>query len=98
LYQGEATITRGDGGQVTADVAIWDDDGGVHSSWGGRAVVRLPESLINNLGSNCMIRWPATGGGYTVGEFVLSAGQVGEQTETFRLAGSGELTEVPAKA
>jgi hypothetical protein len=98
LYQGEATITRGDGSHVMADVTIWDDDSGVHSGWGGRAVVRLPDSLIDNLGSHCMIRWPAAGGGYIVGEIVLTAGQVGEQTETFRLAGSGELTEVPAKA
>jgi hypothetical protein len=97
LYQGEATIVRQDGSNATATVTIWGDDSGVHSSWGGRAVVLLPDSLANDLGSNCMIRWPLSGGGFMVGDFVLSAGQIGEGSVTYRLVGLGEPTIAPAE-
>jgi hypothetical protein len=90
LYQGEATIVRPDGSKATATVTIWGDDSGLHSSWGGRAVVRSPESLVDDLGSNCTIRWPLSDGGCMVGDFVLSAGQVGVGSQTYRLVGRGE--------
>jgi hypothetical protein len=96
VYQGEATIRRADGSQASADVTIWHDDFGAHSGWGGRAAVRLSDSLVNDVGSACTIRWPVSGGGYVAGEFVLSVGRVGEGVETYRLAGSGELSEVGA--
>jgi hypothetical protein len=98
LYQGEATIERPDGSKATATVMIWGDDSDVDSSWGGRAIVRLPDSLVNDLGSNCTIRWPMSGGGYMVGDFVLSVGQIGEGLETYRLVGRGEPTIAPAEA
>jgi hypothetical protein len=97
LYQGEAMIVRPDGSKATATVTIWGDDSGMHSSWGGRAIVRLPDSLVNDLGSDCTIRWPLPSGGYMVGGFVLSAGQVGEGSETYRLVGRGEPTIAPAE-
>ena len=97
LYQGDATIVRPDGSKATATVTIWGDDTGAHSSWGGRAIVRLPDSLVNDLGSNCTIRWSLSGGGYMVGDFVLSAGQVADGSETYRLVGRGEPTIVPAE-
>ena len=78
-------------------MTIWYDEVGGHSGWGGRAVVRLSDSLANDVGSACTIRWPVSGGGYAAGEFVLSAGRVGEGVETFRLTGSGELTEDAAE-
>jgi hypothetical protein len=95
LYQGEAAITRRDGTQVPADVTIWLDDGGVQSSWGGRAVVRSPDSLISDVGLTCMIRWPVPGGGFVAGEVVLSAVQSGAEAETYRLVGGGDLREIP---
>jgi hypothetical protein len=98
LYQGQATITRADGYQVTADVTIWEDDAGMHSNWGGRAVIQSPHSLLTDLGSTCMIRWPVSDGGHMVGEFVPSAGQVIETMATYRLAGVGEVSKVPAEA
>lgn len=73
-------------------MTIWHDDFGAHSGWGGRAVVPLSDSLVNDVGCACTIRWPVSGGGYAAGEFVLSAGPVGEGVETYRLAGNGELT------
>ena len=89
-------ITRHDGAQVRADVTIWHDDGDVESSWGGRAVVRSPDSLASDVGGRCMMRWPMPGGGSVVGEVVLSAVQRGAGAETYRLAGTGELPEIPA--
>jgi hypothetical protein len=97
LYQGEATITRADRSHVAADVTIWSDDSDMRSGWGGRAVVRLPDSLADDLGSTCGIRWPVSGDGYMVGHVVLSGGQVGVGRETYRLAGSGDLARFPAE-
>jgi hypothetical protein len=96
LYQGEARITRADGGHVPADVTIWQDNGPVDSSWGGRAVVRLPHSLVNDVGSTCTICWRSSGDAYLVGTLVLSAVHVGAGAQTYRLAGNGELSEVSA--
>jgi hypothetical protein len=90
-------IRRADGSLARSDVTIWHGDAGVHSGWGGRAVVRSSDSLVNDVGSTCTIRWPMSGGGHMGGEFVLSAGRVGEGVETYRLTGRGELTEVDAE-
>ena len=94
LYQGEATITRTSGSVVPADVTIWADDGPIDSSWGGRAVVRPPHSLVGDVGSICRIRWRVSGDGYMGGELVVSAVHVGAGAQTYRLAGNGELSEV----
>ena len=59
-------------------MTIWHDDFGADSGWGGRAVVRLSDSLVNDVGRTCTIRWPVSGGGHVAGEFVLSARRVGE--------------------
>ena len=97
LYQGEATITRADGSHVTADVTIWHHDGDVHTGWGGRALVRPPNSLVDTAGTTCEIQWPLVGDGYMAGEVMLSGGQVTSAVESYRLAGTGELVRTPAE-
>jgi hypothetical protein len=96
LYQGQATITRPGGGQVAAEVTVWLDDTGVLPAWGGRGLVASPESLLDDIGTTCAIRWPAPGGALTVGAFVLGGGQVVGTVETFRMLGTGGLSTAPS--
>jgi hypothetical protein len=92
LHQGEATITRPDGSHVPAEVTVWQDETAVLSSWGGRAVVGPADSLSNDVGSTCTLRWPIAGDANMVGAFVVERGQVDNTAETYRMVGSGFLT------
>jgi hypothetical protein len=96
VYQVPATIIRFDGSDVCADVTVWVFDGGPQSEWGGRVTVTRPETLFNDGGATCGIRWTAPGGGVVVGAFVLCAGQLGGKTATYRVQGSGVLAEAAA--
>jgi hypothetical protein len=78
-----------------ADAIVWQDDSSPVSGWGGRAVVRLPATLVNDIGTTCTILWPTPGDGFMAGSFVLGAGQEGKLAETYRMHGTGALAVVP---
>jgi hypothetical protein len=94
LYQGAATITCADGGRVTADVAVWQDDDPPQSGWGGRAVVAEPDSLATAAGATCTLRWQVAGPVFMIGAFVLEGVQAGGGVETYRMRGGGPLSVI----